>query len=328
RGHERGGGPMIAAAVEDPAIDHGGDPDLLAAALEMAERAIPAFPCWPINADGVCACPKGATCGKNAGKHPLSPCVPRGLLDASSDARALTEWWLMWPDANLAGVTGPDSGLLVLDIDPDADGWESLDALLLAAYGPDAPDYDPATWSVETGSGGLHVYFRYPDGLDIRNSAGKLGPGLDVRAAGGYVLLPPSLHRSGNRYRWADGYDPDSTPLADPPTWLLSRIAQPATPTKRAPCLADGEPIKDGSRNTTLTSWAGSMRRRGMSEEAIRLALSHENDTRCKPPLDAAEVAKIAHSVAGYAPAAESEAVILPNGVVLHVGKRRAHHGR
>ncbi len=301
---------MIAATVEDPAIDHETEPDMLAAALEMAERATPVFPCWPINEDGACACPKGAACGKNAGKHPLSDLVPNGLHGASTDTGTITQWWSMWPDAGLAAVTGPTSKLLILDIDPDAGGWESVDTLLLAAYGPDAPDYDPATWSVETGSGGLHVYFRYPDGLDIRNSAGKLGPGLDVRAAGGYVLLPPSLHRSGNRYRWADGYDPDSAPLANPPAWLLSRIAQPGTTTKRAPCLADGEPIKNGTRNATLASWAGSMRRRGVSEGGIRAALLHENATRCVPPLDPAEVEKISASVARYAPAPESPRIL------------------
>ncbi len=320
---------MIAAAVEDPPIDHETGPDMLGAALEMAERGVPVFPCWPINEDGACACPKGAACGKNAGKHPLADLVPNGLHNATTDPRTIAEWWLLWGDAGLAAVTGPTSKLLVLDIDPDAGGWESVDTLLLAAYGPDAPDYDPATWSVETGSGGLHIYLRYPTGLDIRNSAGKLGPGLDVRASGGYVLLPPSLHRSRNRYRWADGYDPDNTPLADPPTWLLSRIAQPVTSIKRAPCLADGEPIKDGSRNTTLTSWAGSMRRRGMSEEAIRLALSHENATRCTPPLDDAEVAKIAHSVAGYAPATEPPQIVrLASGAVIRPTARGARHGR
>ncbi len=70
------------------------------------------------------------------------------------------------------------------------------------------------------------------------------------------------------------------------------------------------------------------MRRRGVSEGGIRAALLHENATRCVPPLDPAEVEKISASVARYAPDAESEPVILPNGVVLRVGKRRAPHGR
>ncbi len=267
-----------------------------------------------------------AACAKNAGKHPLSDLVPNGLHGASTDTGTITQWWSLWPDAGLAGVTGPDSGLLVLDIDPDAGGWESIDAILLAAYGPKAADYDPETWSVETGSGGLHVHFRYPPGVDVRNSAGRLGAGLDVRASGGYVLLPPTLHRSKNRYRWADGYDPDSAPLADPPPWLLERVSQAIPRRQKAPPLADGEPIRDGSRNDTLTRKAGVMRRVGFPEEAILAALHVLNTARCVPPLGDAEVAKIAGSVARYAPAPEPARVLIRGRRAALKGSVRRGH--
>ena len=60
--------------------------------------------------------------------------------------------------------------------------------------------------------------------------------------------------------------------------------------------------IKEGNRNSTLTSLAGTMRARGMTEESIYAALLAENNARCNPPLDEAEVRKIAHSVSRYQP--------------------------
>ena len=62
------------------------------------------------------------------------------------------------------------------------------------------------------------------------------------------------------------------------------------------------ERIPTGSRNTVLTSVAGSMRRRGLGEEAIFAALRIFNQERCTPPLDEAEIRKIAKSIAGYQP--------------------------
>jgi hypothetical protein len=69
-----------------------------------------------------------------------------------------------------------------------------------------------------TGGGGIHLFFRYPRGTEIRNSAGLLGPGLDVRGEGGYVVVPPS-HTQGS-YEWVD-----SSPLAEA-SWLLERLTE------------------------------------------------------------------------------------------------------
>jgi hypothetical protein len=59
----------------------------------------------------------------------------------------------------------------------------------------------------------VHVFFTYPTGEEVRNSAGRLGPGLDVRGEGGYVVVPPS--RTWGAYEWLD-----RTALAQP-SWLL-----------------------------------------------------------------------------------------------------------
>jgi hypothetical protein len=108
--------------------------------------------------------------------------------------------------------TGKKSGLVVLDVDVDDDGPESLARLEHAG----APV--PKTARARTGGGGIHLYFRYPRERDIRNSAVLLGPGLDVRGEGGYVVVPPS--RTQGSYEWVD-----RSPLAEA-TWLIERLTE------------------------------------------------------------------------------------------------------
>ena len=108
----------------------------------------------------------------------------------------------------------------MLDIDTKSGGAESLDDLEMLN------GRLPHTIEVITGSGGRHVYFKHP-GIDLRNSAGRVGAGLDIRGDGGYVVAPPSLHPSGNNYCWEISSHPDDTPLADMPKWLLDRVAEP-----------------------------------------------------------------------------------------------------
>ncbi len=145
------------------------------------------------------------------------------------------------------------------------------------------------------------------------NSAGRIASGIDVRGDGGYVVVPPSRHRSGAAYRWADGWSPTRVDLAPAPPWLEALAAAP--PQQAAGASLGGHsrragdpasataPITEGARNSTLTSLAGSMRRRGFGETAILAALTEENRERCVPPLEPAEVERIARSVARYAPA-------------------------
>jgi hypothetical protein len=223
------------------------------------------------------------------GKRPLAKLAPHGVLDATTDPAKIVAWWEHEPNANVGIATG--SGLIVLDVDGQ-DGEHAL-AELEAIDGK-----LPATLEARTGKG-RHLYLA-ADGLDIRNSASKVGRHLDVRGEGGYVVAPPSLHENGSRYAFRDAGKPASRL---PQRWA-DRITAPPRP------AADpGEPVElpdripEGGRNDALTRLAGYLQRKGLDPEAIEAALMVENGKRCHPPLTAREVEAIVKSVARYDPA-------------------------
>ena len=247
--------------------------DLLQAALSYAARGWPVFPCKP------------------GGKTPLTT---HGFQDATTDEATIRGWWQSTPAANIGIATGT-AGLVVIDIDckDNVSGIESWRDLCVDLH------LTENTPTVETPSGGQHLYYLAGD-TEIRNSAGKLGPGLDVRAVGGYVVAPPSRTPEGE-YSWAMGASLDDVAIPEFPSVLVVLLRAPAPV---APItLVTGESISQGSRNETLASLAGTMRRRGMTPEAIEAALLAENTVKCNPPLLDDEVIKIAASVARYEPA-------------------------
>ena len=297
--------PDAAAALDETLPTSGGldSDDRAEAALAYAAAGLLVFPLHAPDAAGRCSCRRD--CGRDNGKHPRTT---NGVSGATADPERVSGWWATWPDANIGVATGARSGIVVVDVDPGRGGEDAI-AALEAAHGE-----LPPTWAVETGGGGLHLYFRHPGGR-VPTRAGKLGPGLDVRGDGGYAVAPPSRHRSGARYRWGASWHPARVPLAAVPPWLLALMVAGAPPRIIPPAAvplrgsagrndpgAPAPPIAEGERNATLTSLAGVMRRRGFGEAAILGALLAENEARCAPPLDPAEVEKIARSVARYAP--------------------------
>lgn len=191
------------------------------AALQYAARGFLVFPCWWPTAQG-CACGRGDECERKA-KHPIGRLVPNGMLDSTTDATIIRGWWRQYPQANVAIRCGAESGVIVLDVDAYKTGLDSLDALEMR-YGK-----LPYSIRARTGSGGgsVHILLQHPrDGRRISsNSSGKLGPGLDIKADGGYIIAAPSAHASGGRYEWVD--EDDST-LAPAPVWLLQLLGQSA----------------------------------------------------------------------------------------------------
>lgn len=144
-------------------------------ALEAAKMGFPVFPTDP------------------ATKRPFIKDWPN---QATREPEAIHAFWTQFPQAMAGVVTGHASGFFVLDI--DVEGREDAFAKL--------EDFEqtmgklPKTMMVKTPSGGLHIYFVMPQGIDVRNSAGKLGDGFDIRANGGYVIFPGSIRADGKAY--------------------------------------------------------------------------------------------------------------------------------
>jgi hypothetical protein len=193
------------------------DGTMLDAALTYAARGIPVFPI------------------RAGDKKPLTA---HGFKDASVDERVIRGWWRRWPRANIGIPTGARSGLDVLDVDPRHGGTESL-ARLTADYGP-----LPRTVTAETGGGGLHYAFAHdPSAPPLINRSGVPGyPGLDVRTTGGYIVVAPSVHESGERYQWRQ--DPRDTPSTPMPEWLRQLLQRPSSPA----------PAPDQRRKSNLNS--------------------------------------------------------------------------
>lgn len=275
---------------------------LLRAALSFAERGRPVVPLHSIDGRGRCTCGGPEVNPKcKPGKHPRTT---KGHLDATTDPRRIHAWWNRWPEANIGIPTGERSGILALDVDPDNGGNESLDDLL-SEHGE-----LPETTTTRTGRGGMHYLFTYPAGSEIRNSAGALGAGLDVRGEGGYIVAPPS--RTEGAYEWLERHAP-----TDAPDWLLELLrSEPRSSDNRSRCDnpakvaisadIDGPEIPDGQRNDTLTRIAGALRARGLDLERLESELQAVNQRRCSPPLEASEVAGVARSICRRYPAGDA----------------------
>src|SRR6516164_7716334 len=166
---------------------------LLEAALSYAAIKLPVFPC----------------------QLDKKPYTKHGFLDAVCDKQQIRAWWTKWPEASIGMPTGVASARIVIDVDPRHGGDESL-LELETKYGA-----LPTTLETKTGGGGRHLFFVCQG--NIRNSAGVLGPGVDVRGEGGYVILPPSLHLSGANYEWVNG----GQPPADMPPSLEALLTGP-----------------------------------------------------------------------------------------------------
>jgi hypothetical protein len=160
----------------------------------------------------ICDCGAGYKCAKS-GKHPIDFGWTRL---ASDDVTVVGRWWDEHPNANIGLLMG--GGLITIDLDLLKPGHVGLNGLdewerIQEHCGP-----APVTRTARTGSGGIHFVYREQPG---RQSGGSLLPALsgakhiDQRGKGGLIVVAPSLHKAGNRYRWENEIE-----LALAPEWL------------------------------------------------------------------------------------------------------------
>lgn len=246
------------------------DNTMMNAALEYAAQGFHIFPVVPRD------------------KKPLTS---HGFKDASTDPEQIRAWWTRWPDANIGIATGKNSGLWVLDID-GMEGEATLKAL------ENAHGCIPPTWEVITGGGGRHLYFRLPQGLEIYNSAGKIGLKIDVRGDGGYIVVPPSTHPSGGRYVWS--VDSGDTAI-EAPSWLIDLVInKPRTANGKSDIDWDSilQGVTEGSRNDCAARLSGKLLAHGLEPKFSFYLMAAWNDARCKPPLPHDELYKTFVSIA------------------------------
>lgn len=161
---------------------------------------------------------------------------------ATTDPAVIETWWHQFPDDGVSIVTGDLSRLVVVDVDPDHDGDETLRALE-ATHG-----HLPDTVEAVTGGGGRHLYFHMPDGVAYprNDQAGiALGAGVDIRGQGGQVVAPPTVHPiTGQRYEWEIEHSPlDGIAVAEAPPWLVELLTAP--PPERKPCNEHAAAVGD-----------------------------------------------------------------------------------
>jgi hypothetical protein len=147
----------------------------------------------------------------------------------------VTGWWQMCSNANIGIVTGEISGIIVLDLD-----------------GPEVAQHrEIPTTPISLTGNGMHIFFRYTGTRSFRRA------GMDLKADGGYVVAPPSVHPSGRRYEWQLG------PFIEPanlPDWLMEmtfpREVERETPPVRSGS-AYGRAALQGELNTLARTQIG-----------------------------------------------------------------------
>lgn len=234
---------------------------LLRAALRYAKRGWAVFPLEP------------------RGKRPLAG--SRGHKEATTDPRVIRAWWAETPEANIGIRCDSVSGPVVIDL--DGPGGEAFITTL------DLPD----TLTAASGrTGGRHWFFGPPeDGVPITRAIRPFGKSVpvDILGDGGYVVATPSVHPdSGRRYSWTN--DAAVVPF---PSSVLRRV-RPLPPIGAATAVSDLIPM--GTRDQRLTSLAGTLRRKGLTQTEILTSLSAVNQ-RCEPPLPEEDLHRIAKSI-------------------------------
>jgi hypothetical protein len=191
----------------------------------------------------------------------------------------IKKWFAKFPSANVGIITGKISGIVVVDIEAGGD-IKNL----------------PATVISKTGGGGWHFFYKHP-GKNIKNAV-RIRDKIDIRGDGGYVVAPPSTHKSGRRYEWS--VSPETSDFAELPLWVLEKCSEDEQKKKTNWQELSNSKILEGSRNMTAAQIAGKLLYHlpvDLWELSGWTILKEWNLTHNKPPLDDQELKQTWESI-------------------------------
>lgn len=256
------------------------------------------FPTFEVTETG-CSCSQGDKC-TSPGKHPRTR---NGLLAASSDPEKIKFWWRNHPEAGIGLLVG-GSGLVVVDVDKRSGGLETA-SKLHKEFG------FPKSVQAKTGGGGYHIFFSVGTPLPNKSNA---WPGIDLKCQNGFVVLPPTVHHSGNRYTWRPGHAPGEREFSDVPSFIedifepqLSAVKKSVQSSRSPPREYSGPkpkksleaipPIVNGSRNEKMAKVIGRLIWEDHTVSELYEKVHWVNNNKCQPPLEAYEVDKILNNM-------------------------------
>lgn len=222
--------------------------------------------------------------------HSKDPITTHGFKDATLDEKIIRGWWTRWPDANVGLPTGIH--FWVLDIDPRNGGEESR-ALLVARHGALSD-----TIRQMTGGGGSQWLYAMPDQQKIGCHT-AVWPGIDVKAEGGYIVAPPSIHPStGRKYEWDTAKRSIlEEALVPADAWLIQEIMAATNHQGEGERFELPEKILKGAQHKTLFQMGCAMRAKNCGYEEILAALWQVNQNRCEAPGPRANIEKLARDI-------------------------------
>ena len=223
-----------------------------------------------------------------------TPLVPWKIYQFRRPLEQELAKWFYSGQNNIAIVTGSISGICVLDFD-SSEAYREMKKRGL-----------PETPTVKT-SRGYHLYFKYSEGIKNAQNHDRILK-FDIRGDGGYVVAPPSIHPSGDRYQWVKGKGLDDVPLAELPERITGAMNGSAKKSfggknrrginklyKRSiNDLLDG--VDEGERHNAMTRIAGLLvSQPGSYEFNLKHLLKINQKNR--PPLSSSEVESILRGI-------------------------------
>lgn len=231
------------------------------------------------------------------------PIIKKWQFNATNNRDKIKELWSN-NHYNIGILTGADANNLVIidcDVKEEVNGINNFLEFL------NRENIElPKTLMATSGRGGKHYYFRSKSS-NIKNGINVFDKGIDIRANGGFIIAPPSLHSNGNYYKWDNDYD-----IADLPQSLENLLLQDKpkektknTKEKKKNCIdikrySEIANIKTGERNDTLFRLASKLIDSGLCYSAILDAINTENECKCIEPLTKEEVKSLVNSSYKY----------------------------